>query len=104
MATSEEVAALRRMTDEPTTTNYTDLAFSAILDAATSAEAAAAAVWQEKAGRYASLVNTSESGSSRNMGDLHKNALNMAKHYASLASPGTDETINAPFTVDIERS
>lgn len=43
--------------------------------------AAAAQVWEIRAGKYHGLVNITESGSSRNMGDLHKNALAMAQTY-----------------------
>lgn len=44
-------------------------------------DAAAAQVWEIRAGKYHGLVNISESGSSRSMGDLHKNALAMAAMY-----------------------
>jgi hypothetical protein len=43
--------------------------------------ASAAQVWEIRAGKYHGLVNISESGSSRSMGDLHKNALAMAAMY-----------------------
>lgn len=46
-------------------------------------DASAAQVWEIRAGRYHGLVNISESGSSRSMGDLHKNALAMAAMYRS---------------------
>lgn len=42
---------------------------------------AAASIWRGKAAQYAELVNVSESGSSRSLGDLHKNALAMANMY-----------------------
>lgn len=45
---------------------------------------AAVTIWTAKAASYASLVDVTESGSSRKMSDLHKNALAMTKHYASL--------------------
>lgn len=44
----------------------------------------AAEAWTIRAGRYHALVNTSESGSSRSMGDLYKNALAMAAMYRGL--------------------
>jgi hypothetical protein len=43
----------------------------------------AASVWGSKAAEYAGLVNVSESGSSRSLGDLHKNALAMQKSFES---------------------
>ncbi|MGE3487445.1 MAG: hypothetical protein AB7L09_22215 [Nitrospira sp.] len=44
-------------------------------------DASAAQVWEIRAGRYHGLVNISESGSSRSMGDLHQNAIRMAAMY-----------------------
>lgn len=42
---------------------------------------AAAQVWEIRAGKYHGLVDITESGSSRKMSDLHKNALAMAANY-----------------------
>lgn len=42
---------------------------------------AAASVWEIRAGRYHALTNMSESGSSRNLGDLYKNAIAMATYF-----------------------
>lgn len=104
MATSDQVAQLRRMVGEPTTDTYTDGALSAVWDAAGSADGAAAVVWREKAASYAELVTTSESGSSRSMSDLHKNALAMASYYDKKVSDATAPVVSSgPFTVDIER-
>lgn len=64
---------------------------------------AAAAVWGVKAGQLSTLVNVSESGSSRSLGDLHKNALAMQKQYASLASAAIVEVSNRPRTRRIVR-
>lgn len=44
--------------------------------------------WQEKAAEYANLVTVAEGNSSRQMSDLHKNALTMVKHYSDLLGPG----------------
>lgn len=104
MATTEEVANLRRMVAEPTEATYSNLALSAILDAAPSAYHAAASIWQEKAGTYAELVNTSESGSSRSNSQLHQNALNMAKHYRDLANPVVTTASSSPTSYPIERA
>lgn len=107
MATEEQVQAVRRMAGEPTTETYTDEAISALFDGKGSAESAAAVIWQEKAGKYAALVNTSESGSSRSMSQLHTNALNMAKYYAALVPGETEggvvDTTNSPMTIGIDR-
>lgn len=85
MATQEEIASLRALVGE---TSLTDQQLGAILDASQCENEAAAKVWGQKAGEYASLVNISEAGSSRSMGDLHKNALDMARYYADLGCPG----------------
>ena len=103
MATPEQVADVRRMADEPTDANYTDAEISAMVDELGSTTAAAARIWQTKAGQYAKLVNTSESGSSRAMGDMYKNALQMAKYYEDQSKPVIVE-VSYPFTVDIERA
>lgn len=70
---------------------YDDDALQAYIDtAANNIDLAAALVWEDKAAGYAALVNTSESGSSRSMGDLYKNALAMADRFRKLAAPGGD--------------
>lgn len=47
--------------------------------------AAVALGWWAKAAEFASLVDTDESGSSRKMSQLHKQAVLQAKHYEELA-------------------
>jgi hypothetical protein len=103
MASAEDVLRLRRMVGEPGTETYTDEALSALLDGNPSVESVAAGIWQEKAARYADLVNVSESGSSRSLSDLHKNALRFADYYLR-ASGGEPEVVaDAPMTVPITR-
>lgn len=41
--------------------------------------------WGAYASSTATLVTTSESGSSRSLGDIHKNALSLAAYYRSLS-------------------
>lgn len=92
MATAEQIAAFRLLIDEAEDAEpYSDLGLSLRLDGALSPQALAKEVWLEKAAKYASLVNVSESGSSRSMSDLHKNALAMAKGFgdADPNAPGT---------------
>lgn len=86
MATVSEIADLRRMANEPTTAVYTDEALSTLIDASASLSAAAASIWQEKAARYASLVDVREGSSSRSLGDLYEQALSMSKHYSDAAT------------------
>jgi hypothetical protein len=82
MATVESIASLRRLIDDvaaPQT--YTDEYLNARLDANENPEAIAAALWREKAAKYATLVDISESGSSRKLSDLRKAALEFAAYY-----------------------
>lgn len=105
MATPEQVAAVRRMAGTVLTTEHTDEVISALVDQHGTPEATASALYQEAAGRYAKLVSTSESGSSRSNQQIHQNMLNMASYYAKLGSVDpVVEASNAPFTVDIQRS
>lgn len=91
MATPDEIAAFRLLIDEADdAAPYDDQSLSNRIDGGTSVEAVARQIWLEKAASYASLVNVSESGSSRSMSDLHKNALSMAKGFgdADASAPG----------------
>lgn len=69
--------------------------------------ASAADVWEIRAGRYHTMVNISESGSSREMGKLYENALNMAKYYRGRLGDGGDEppgtVTGTSGTIAIER-
>lgn len=91
MATAEEIAAFRLLINEPENVEpYTDAVLGVRIDSATSSEALAAQIWREKAATYAALVSVSESGSSRQLSDLHKNALEMAAAFgkADATAPG----------------
>ena len=66
-------------------------------------ESSAARLWEESATQTASLVNVSESGSSRSLGDIHKNALAMAKHYSDKAAQLLLSQNRRPRTRSIER-
>ena len=79
MATPEEVAALRLLIAEPNEDTYTDSNLMERLDAAASADAVAYQIWTEKAASAAELVDVSEGGSSRKMGDVYEQALDMAR-------------------------
>lgn len=91
MATAAEVLQLRRFTKYEAVDPYDDTALSAMIDA-DGIYRVAATLWNEKAAELATLVNTSESGSSRNLGDAHKNALAMSKHFKALADERDTET------------
>ncbi len=96
MATAEEIAAFRLLINESEDKlPYDDTTLSARLDAALSPQGRAAEVWREKAAAYADLVSVSESGSSRQLSDLHKNALAMADALtkADPAAPGSGPAV-----------
>lgn len=96
MATAEEIAALRLFIgEEVDELPYSDAVLGERIDGATSIQGLAQSIWTEKAARYAELVTTSESGSSRNLSDLHKNALAMAAHFGALdpQAPGVGTAV-----------
>lgn len=91
MATPAQVTALRRMTGYDDTDPYDDTQLSAMIDES-SVNRVAVRLWNEKASVLAGLVNTSESGSSRSLGDAYKNALEMAKYFKGVADEEEQET------------
>jgi hypothetical protein len=99
MATEAELARMRRMTDlDSADPVYTDEVLGGMIDEM-GVEGASSAVWREKAAVYAGLVDTTESGSSRRLSQLHSQALAMAG-----GATDTDTgTTGGSFTVEIER-
>ena len=107
MATGNQVAALRRMTDlaadDPV---YTVDLLGEMIDAG-SMNRAALQIWIEKAAKYVKMATNSEAGSSRSLGELHDNALDMIKLYQGLVA---EEDVDAgttgarrPMSVPIQR-
>lgn len=91
MATEAEIARLRLLIGEPTPEVYTDADLNTRLDTAGGdLNKVAYDVWTEKAAAAAELVDISEGGSSRKMGDIYEQALNMAKHFGSMVSGGVE--------------
>jgi hypothetical protein len=88
MATAEDIAEVRVNVNEPTEDHYSDDQLSSIIDAYGDLDAASAAIWRLKAGRYADLADVQEGSSRRSLGDLHEQALAMAKTYADTAASG----------------
>lgn len=78
MATPEEISALKRRIGE---TTLSDEELGLIFDREGNLDGATGAVWEMKAAEYSELVNVSEAGSSRSLGDLYKNAVAMAKYW-----------------------
>ena len=81
MATQDEIDQARSLVPD---TKLTDAQIGVIIDDSDCLNQAIGKIWGELAGTLSALVNISEAGSSRSMGDLQKNALNMAKYYADL--------------------
>lgn len=104
MASPEQIAELRVMIAEPTTTTYSDAVLSARIDAASdNLSLVATEVWVEKAGSYALLVDVQEGSSKRSLGSLGANALKMAAYYRGLVDAATAITARAGHTRQIER-
>lgn len=93
MATISELQALRLLIAEPTEDSYNDVVLSERLDAVSGdLDRLAYAIWTEKAAAYSALVDVSESGSSRKLGDLHKNALAMREAIGARVSEADSPT------------
>ncbi len=102
MAAEEQVLALRELIAEPDDSNgWTDERLGRAIDAAATVNAAASAVWYQKAAIFANLVDVSESGSTRKLSDLRKNAMEMAAHFGS--ADGAVDTGNSPVMQRIRR-
>ena len=96
MATPAEVQELRRLTQYTDVDPYDDTQLSALIDAS-SIYGVAEKLWREKAATLSTLVDVSESGSSRKLGDGYKNALAMAKSFKDLRDAETAPTITTNF-------
>lgn len=82
MATADELTLVREYISEADDANgWTDARIAVFVDQADNLMLAAADVWAVKAGNVASLVNVSESGSSRSLGDLLRQAKEMEAYY-----------------------
>lgn len=79
MATETEIEEAKRRTDGAI--GYADEQIRQYLDQGNSVFDFARLYWEGKAASYSTLVDVSESGSSRKFSDLHKNALTMAAHF-----------------------
>ncbi len=86
MATSADIATLRRYIAEPDDTNgYVDADLSTRIDNSSSLFDLASEIWQEKAGALTDLSDITEAGSSRKNSQLYKNALEMAAYFNNKA-------------------
>ena len=83
MADAADIIRVRRLINDPEHEELTDEDIAAILDGVEgNINAAVAEAWGVKAAHYSTLVNVSESGSTRNLGDLYKNAMAMQSYYS----------------------
>ena len=109
------IAKLRRMIAEPTTTTYTDdmledtIEEYAVLDsegyapdsddwtATYDLNAAAAAIWEEKATAYVGQYDFNADGGSFNRSQAYEQAMKMARHYHSRKRVGTISLRPEPY-------
>lgn len=82
MATEQDIQRVKDMTEGGQ--GMTDSQIGQMLDSGLTIRQICHDYWTKKATTYSTMVNVSESGSSRNMGDLYKNALAIADRFAPL--------------------
>lgn len=70
-----------RFNTDATQEEYPSVDLQKMLDAGMSVNDVSRSIWVKRAAQYSGLVDTSESGSSRKLSDLHKNALTMADRF-----------------------
>lgn len=100
MATEDQIARLRRLTDLATDDEvYTDELLGGMIDDL-GLDAAVTALWREKAASYAGMVDITESGSTRRLSQLHEQAMKMA---GGIDTTDEGSTTGGSFTVEIER-
>jgi len=108
-ATELEVSRLRRMVAEPTATTYSDVSLREYIERFSLMDsdgndpteinwtptydlnAAAAEIWQEKAGLLAANYDVTVDTSTFNRSQAHDNAQKMARYYAARRSMGMIE-------------
>lgn len=104
MATVQQIADLRVMVNQPLDAEpYTDVELAARIDAMDGTlQGLAGAIWREKAGSYAGLVDVQEGSSRRSLSGLQANALKMADSF-SATDPAAVTAGRAGRTRAIER-
>lgn len=86
MATAAQIAALRVLIAEPgPDAPYDDATLGALIDAASSIYDVAYVYWTGKTAATTTLVDMSEGGSTRKMGDVSEKAWRMAQRMRQLA-------------------
>lgn len=95
MATPD-IDQVRNLTDGAV--GFTDVDLQNIVTAEGGVKQAAVFIWRSKAASYSALVDVSESGSSRSLGDLHKQALTIADSIAKDITVEAAVELKAPKT------
>lgn len=96
MAEAEDIALVREYVAEPDIAGaWSDERIGGFVDREPNVYYAAAEIWAVKAGQAATLVNVAESGSSRSLGDLLKQAREMEAYYR-----GRGDALEAPVLTD----
>lgn len=107
MATIEDIALVREFIAEPDADGpWTDARIEGFVDLTANVYYAAAEVWGVKAANAAALVNVAESGSSRSLGDLLKQAQAMEAYYRKRGDAEADTggaTVDGPVIARIRR-
>ena len=104
MATPPEIAALRLLIAEPNNVApYTDAVLGELIDAGQSQYTIAYHIWNQKAAGAAALVDISEGGSSRKMGDVYEQYLSMAERMRQAAVSPTDPPTEFGTGITIRR-
>lgn len=94
MATQEEIdAVLESFAPGAGAEGWDEARVNAMLDAGMKPDDIALEYWETRMARTSTLVNVSESGSSRSLSDIYTNALKMAEYYRKKKADEDDEVI-----------
>lgn len=100
MATEAQILEVRDyIAEEDDTNGWTDEKIGAYVDAAANTHIAAANIWSAKATRYSTLVDVSESGSTRRLGSLLDNALRLSKQFRTSGAELVIATSETTFVI-----
>lgn len=101
MISAELLETIRRGADEESADQYSDTLLDQMYTAnGSNANAAIAAIWREKAARWASLTDTKDG---HKLGQLAENARKMAAYHDSVAASALSSVTSAPRTRAIVR-
>lgn len=101
MASASDILEVRHNTDEPTEDTFTDLELNTMIDELGVA-GASARIWRIKSAKAASLVDTTEAGSSLKLSQLSKTYAEQADYWDAEANP-VSLASTAPRVTKIER-